>query len=115
MKRATSAADGATPLYERLCESLRESIASGRLAPGTKLPSTRALARELRVSRNTVVNAYEQLALEGFVVTRIGSGTHVLGAKPTRVDLQKFVRQSGYPADAVAFADEEGNALYIHR
>jgi DNA-binding GntR family transcriptional regulator len=115
MKRATSAAHGATPLYERLCESLRESIVSERLAPGARLPSTRALARELHLSRNTVINAYEQLALEGFVVTRIGSGTHVRGAQPTRGDLRMFVQQSGYPADAVRFSDEDGNALYIHR
>jgi GntR family transcriptional regulator / MocR family aminotransferase len=115
MKRANSAADGATPLYERLCESLRESIAGGRLAPGTRLPSTRALAHELRVSRNTVINAYEQLALEGFVVATAGSGTRVRGAQPTRGDSRTFLQQSGYPADAVHFSDEDGNALYVHR
>lgn len=115
MKRATSAADGATSLFERLCDSLRESIAGGRLAPGTRLPSTRALARELSVSRNTVVNAYEQLALEGFVIATRGSGTRVCGARPTRADYQTFLRQSGYPADAVHFADADGNELYVHR
>jgi DNA-binding GntR family transcriptional regulator len=115
MKRATSGAEGTTPLYERLCESLRESIGSGRLAPGTRLPSTRALARELHVSRNTVVSAYEQLALEGFVVATHGSGTRVRGAQPTRADFRRFLQQSGYPADAIHFADEDGNGLYVHR
>jgi len=115
MKRATSAAEGSTPLYERLCESLRESIAGGRLVPGTRLPSTRALARELRVSRNTVVSAYEQLALEGFVVAVPGSGTRVRGAQPARGDLETFLRESGYPAAAIHFTDDEGNALYVHR
>jgi DNA-binding transcriptional regulator YhcF (GntR family) len=115
LKRATSAADGATPLYERLCESLRESIAAGRLAPGTRLPSTRALARELRVSRNTVLNAYEQLTLQGFVIATAGSGTRVRGVQPTRADSRTFLQQSGYPAEAVPFADEDGNALYVHR
>lgn len=115
MKRATSAAEGATSLFERLCESLRESIVSGRLAPGTRLPSTRSLARELCVSRNTVVNAYEQLTSEGFLIAARGSGTRVRGVRPTRADYQAFLRRSGYPADAVHFADEDGNALYVHR
>ena len=115
MKRATSAADGTTSLYERLCDSLRESIACGRLAPGTRLPSTRSLARELRVSRNTVVNAYEQLALEGFVVAVRGSGTCVRGAQPTRTDGRTFLQAAGYPADAIRFPDVDGNTLYLHR
>jgi GntR family transcriptional regulator/MocR family aminotransferase len=115
MKRATSAPEGSTSLYERLCESLRDAIAGGRLAPGTRLPSTRALARQLSVSRNTVVNAYEQLALEGFIVATPGSGTRVCGARPTRADSRTFLQRSGYPADAIHFADEDGNALYVHR
>jgi GntR family transcriptional regulator/MocR family aminotransferase len=115
MKRATSHPDGATPLYERLCESLRADIASGRLAAGTRLPSTRTLARELRISRNTVVVAYEQLALEGLLIATIGSGTRVCGAKPTRTDFASFLRNSGYPSDSVSLDDCEGNAIYLHR
>ena len=115
MKRASSAVNGSTPLYEQLCQSLRESIASGRLAPGSRLPSSRALARELCVSRNTVVNAYEQLALEGFVIATKGSVTRVRGARPTTSDERTFLQQAGYPADAIDFSDEDGNALYVHR
>jgi GntR family transcriptional regulator/MocR family aminotransferase len=115
MKRATSRANGATPLYEQLCESLRAAIAGGRLEPGTRLPSTRTLARELRISRNTVVAAYEQLALEGLLVATIGSGTRVRGKKPTRTDSANFLRNSGYPADSVRFSDVEGNEIYLHR
>jgi DNA-binding GntR family transcriptional regulator len=115
MKRATSGREGATPLYEQLCESLRRAISDGSLEPGAPLPSTRALAAELRVSRNTVMNAYEQLALEGLVIATRGSGTRVRGVQPTRGDYDRFLKASGYPADAVAFTDEEGNRLYVHR
>ena len=56
---------------------LRTAIRSGRLAPGTLLPSSRALAADLGVTRGVVVDAYEQLAAEGYVTTVQGSGTRV--------------------------------------
>jgi GntR family transcriptional regulator / MocR family aminotransferase len=56
---------------------LRAAIVDGRLKPGLRLPSTRALARSLAVSRNAVVAAYELLLGEGYVVTRAGSGCYV--------------------------------------
>jgi DNA-binding GntR family transcriptional regulator len=115
MKRAISRSNGATPLYERLCESLRADIASGRLAAGTRLPSTRTLARELRMSRNTVVAAYEQLVFEGLLIATIGSGTRVSGKKPARVDVTNFLRNSGFPSDSVSLSDCDGNAIYLHR
>lgn len=57
--------------------ALRDAIRSGRLAPGTPVPSTRQLAAELGVARSTVVSAYEQLAAEGFLVARQGAATVV--------------------------------------
>lgn len=57
--------------------ALRQSIVEGRVRPGTRLPSTRALAGELGCARATVVAAYEQLAAEGYLVTVTGSGTTV--------------------------------------
>jgi GntR family transcriptional regulator/MocR family aminotransferase len=58
-------------------ESLRAAIRSGRLAAGTRLPSTRDLAAQLGLSRGTVAQAYEQLAAEGWLTARSGSGTRV--------------------------------------
>ena len=49
------------PLYQQLYTHLRTAILSGDLQPGMRLPSTRALADELSISRNTVLNAYQQL------------------------------------------------------
>jgi GntR family transcriptional regulator/MocR family aminotransferase len=65
------------PLHRQLYQALREAVLQGRLAPGMRLPSTRELARELSVSRNTVVNAFEQLLAEGYLSGRVGSGTYV--------------------------------------
>jgi GntR family transcriptional regulator/MocR family aminotransferase len=57
--------------------ALRDAIRAGRLVPGTTLPSTRALAVQLGMARGTVRVAYDQLAAEGYLITRRGSGTRV--------------------------------------
>ena len=57
--------------------ALREAVQSGRLAPGTSLPPSRALAGDLGIARNTVAEAYTQLVAEGWLVARQGSGTRV--------------------------------------
>jgi GntR family transcriptional regulator / MocR family aminotransferase len=69
--------DGTGPLYRQLYGALRTAILSGALAAGEQLPSTRALAAAVKVSRITVVLAYEQLLAEGYAVARRGSGTYV--------------------------------------
>ncbi|MFB6632021.1 PLP-dependent aminotransferase family protein [Streptomyces sp. NPDC056362] len=63
-----------------LQEALREAVRAGRLAAGTRLPSTRALAADLGVSRGLVTEAYEQLTAEGYLRSDRGSGTWVSGA-----------------------------------
>ncbi|MGH2635557.1 MAG: PLP-dependent aminotransferase family protein [Actinomycetota bacterium] len=71
----TSAGDG--PLYRRLADSIRSAIRGGELSSGTRLPTERALAVELSVSRSTVVAAYDLLRGEGWLESRQGSGTWV--------------------------------------
>ncbi|MFI9846481.1 PLP-dependent aminotransferase family protein [Nonomuraea sp. NPDC051941] len=61
----------------QIASELRDSIRGGRLTPGTRLPATRDLATDLQVSRGVVVEAYEQLVAEGFLVSRVGVGTQV--------------------------------------
>src|SRR5258708_18151526 len=58
-------------------EALRRAVRDGRLAPGTRLPSSRVLAQDLGVARNTVADAYGQLVAEGWLTARQGSGTRV--------------------------------------
>ncbi|HTC59058.1 MAG TPA: PLP-dependent aminotransferase family protein [Solirubrobacteraceae bacterium] len=66
-------------LRARVEQALREAVRSGRLGPGSRLPSTRALCAQLGVSRGVVVEAYSQLAAEGYLQTRRGGGTSVAG------------------------------------
>ncbi|GCE28844.1 GntR family transcriptional regulator [Dictyobacter alpinus] len=67
----------AAPLYRQLYERLRAQILAGQLEMGVRLPSTRVLASELGVSRNTTALAYELLLLEGYIESRVGDGTRV--------------------------------------
>jgi GntR family transcriptional regulator/MocR family aminotransferase len=64
-------------LRAQLEDQLRDAVRGGRLGPGAALPSSRALARELGVSRGVVVEAYAQLAAEGYLVARQGAPTRV--------------------------------------
>ncbi|MEZ5332136.1 MAG: PLP-dependent aminotransferase family protein [Thermoanaerobaculia bacterium] len=76
-------APGSLPLFRQIYRTVREAILDGRLAPGTRLPSTRTLARDLCVSRTTAEEAFAQLQAEGFVERRVGSGTYVAAIERT--------------------------------
>ena len=67
------------PLCRQGYHALKTVIRDGRLGPAARLPSTRGLAADLGTSRNTVMLAYEQLAAEGYVVSRQRSTTSVAG------------------------------------
>lgn len=79
----------------RLHAALRDAIASGRLAPGLRLPSSRELAAQLGVSRNTAVAAYELLASEGWLLSQGAAGTFV--AELPRAAVQVSDRASVAP------------------
>ncbi len=66
-----------TPLYEQIAARVRVAVAAGELNPGDPLPSVRALAKDLRINPATVVQAYRDLAMDGFVEIRHGQGTFV--------------------------------------
>ena len=68
----------AAPLYQQIRDGLRAEVMGGVLPAGSRLPSSRQLARDLGVSRITVVNAYAELEAEGLVESRGGAGTFVL-------------------------------------
>lgn len=76
------------PLHRQLYEALRRALLDGKLGAGERLPSSRDLAQDLGLSRNTVVAALNQLSVEGYLVSRVGSGTYVNDSVP---------RQGGRP------------------
>jgi GntR family transcriptional regulator/MocR family aminotransferase len=107
--------DSADPLHRQLERELRDVVCSGRLAGGTALPSTRALAAQLGLSRGVIVEAYEQLVAEGYLTSLPGGATRVsdrIAARPPlatsrseatryridfgygRPDVRQFPRQS---------------------
>jgi GntR family transcriptional regulator/MocR family aminotransferase len=120
------------PLHRQLANGLRDAIRAGRLAPATRLPSTRVLAADLGVSRRLVVDAYSQLTAEGFLLSRHGSGTRVAtvdaasaperdAAEPTRQfdvdfapgspDLGSFPRHAWLRALRQGLAEIESHAF----
>ena len=72
-----SGGDG--PVYEKLARAIGNALERGEIPAETRLPAERTLARLLRLSRTTVVSAYEQLRQRGWVERRQGSGTRVRG------------------------------------
>lgn len=83
-----------TPIYRQLYQTIRRAILSGALAGGSQLPSTRALARQLAVSRMTVLNTYDQLLAEGYIEGVSGSGTFVSSILPDELlEIKEINRQ----------------------
>jgi len=73
---------GSGPLYQQVYRAIREDVLSGKLRAGDRLPVTRTLARDLGISRNVILIAYEQLIAEGYAEARVGSGTFVAATLP---------------------------------
>src|SRR5262249_53120321 len=78
---------GAEPLRSQLEREVREAIRTGRLAAGERLPSSRALATELGISRGLVLECYSQLQAEGFLTSHTGSATRVAAGALTPTEL----------------------------
>jgi GntR family transcriptional regulator/MocR family aminotransferase len=70
------------PLHKQIYDGMRRAILDGLLRPGQRIPSTRALAEDLGVSRLSVLTAFDQLRHEGYIVGRTGAGTFVSDALP---------------------------------
>jgi GntR family transcriptional regulator / MocR family aminotransferase len=78
--------DHEAPLQHQVYDQLKHAVLSGRIEPGARLPSSRALADQHEISRNTVLIVYEQLLAEGYLETRPGAGTYVGTALPANVE-----------------------------
>jgi len=104
-------------LHRQIYRQIARTIRSGEINYEARLPSTRVMARLLRVSRNTVLAAYDDLAADDLVTGEKGAGMRVNRSAPvpevTWVSLQHVIRAAGYPAQVLALADTDGNPLYI--
>lgn len=78
------------PLYRQIYETIRRAILSGKFYPTMPLPASRLLAKQLRVARMTVINAYDQLLAEGYLESKTGAGTFVAAHLP-----EEFLQASG--------------------
>jgi GntR family transcriptional regulator/MocR family aminotransferase len=76
--------EAAMPLHRQVYAGFRDAILRGDLAAGQQVPSSRALASELAISRFPVLDAYSQLLAEGYFQTRVGAGTFVSAALPNQ-------------------------------
>lgn len=85
-------------LTKQLYEQLRLTILSGSVAPGTRLPSSRDLAEQLGLSRNTIMAAYEQLVAEAYLESRVGAGTFVVQDLPDAFLRAQQRSSSGSPS-----------------
>ncbi len=83
------------PLYRQLAEAVQEAIRDKSLAAGVRLPATRVLMKGLNVSRNTVLSAFEQLATDGYILSRPGSGAYVAAKTPVS-DPKPVLPGNGY-------------------
>ncbi len=73
------------PVYEQIVYQIKDRIVHGELMEETMLPSVRTMAKEIKVSALTVKKAYDQLEMEGFIVTVHGKGSFVASANQARM------------------------------
>ncbi|UNH28303.1 PLP-dependent aminotransferase family protein [Moellerella wisconsensis] len=89
-------------LHEQVYHSLRDAILDGRLHPGNKIPSSRAMAEILSISRNSIIAGFERLLDEGYLVTKRGSGTYISDIIPdelTKVQIPTTKSEIYSPVD----------------
>lgn len=105
-------ADSTQPPYEQLRAAVIEQVRAGTLTAGTKIPTVRALAADLRIAPNTVARAYRELEADGILETRGRQGSFIASSgDPTRdiagraaVEYVATIRRLGLPdSDAVEF------------
>jgi DNA-binding transcriptional MocR family regulator len=98
----------------QIVRQLQDAIEGGRITRSTRLPSSRALARTLGVSRNTVIAAYEELSARGLVRSRRGAGIYAHApAVVSGFSVKAVMRAAQFPSRTIALRDQDGNPLYI--
>jgi DNA-binding GntR family transcriptional regulator len=105
------------PLHRQVARQIGDAILVGVLAPEARLPSTRLLASLLRISRNTVIAAYDELVAAGLVRAATGAGVRVTAGAPLSgvppTGMRRLIDDAHFPAKVVPVQDSDANPLYI--
>lgn len=104
-------ATSTAPPYEQIRAQFAEQIRNGRLVPGTRLPTVRALATDLGLAVNTVARVYRELETAGLVVTRGRAGTVVSDTDPARAKVTTAAREYATLARGIGLSAQEALAL----
>jgi GntR family transcriptional regulator len=100
--------ESGVPVYRQIIDQVHSGRASGALAPGERLPTVRQMAVDLKVNPNTVVRAYRELELTGFLTTHQGTGTFVTETKMERSAADHEEKLDRLVAEFMARAGREG-------
>jgi len=101
------------PLHRQLFLQLRDCILQAILKPETRLPSSRLLANDLGISRNTVLSAFDQLAAEGYITSRIGAGSYITDNLPEQaLRPEKDIRDTPLKSRNIRLS-QQAQALYL--
>lgn len=105
------------PLHRQIVRQIAAAVADGTLGAEAHLPSSRSLAKILRVSRNTVVTAYDELAANGLIRAMRGSGVRVNGTAPLSgmplAGMRGLIEAAHFPANVLRIEDSDANPIYI--
>ena len=96
------------PVYRQIMDQVLGAVASGRLTSGDQLPTVRQLAVDLSINPNTVIRAYRELEIRGFLDTHQGSGTFVSQQRVEQDDEERMRKLDLIVSDAIARAGAEG-------
>lgn len=77
------------PIYEQIMNQIRHAVARGEIALGTKLPSVREMAKQLKINPSTVVRAYHELERSGLCEKRVGQGTFITKSEESILKIKK--------------------------
>lgn len=105
------------PMHRQISRDIARAIRDGAVFRDARLPSSRVMANLLGVSRNTVLKAYDDLAADGLIEGKHGSGMRVCQSpatcEPTMFGLGQVIRESGFPARILSCEDLDGNRLIL--
>jgi GntR family transcriptional regulator len=96
------------PVYRQIMDQVLGAVASGRLVSGDQLPTVRQLAVDLSINPNTVIRAYRELEIRGFLDTHQGSGTFISEQRVQQDDEERARKLDMIVSDAIARAGAEG-------